>query len=224
MAPVSKRQRLHESSAETRALTHVFRTQATPAESPPTLIALNSLKPFTSEFVGNMSNTAQRAFYYLGWWGCPVCLTLTRGAAYCSHSCCLYVNGDIVNYGRKLLGWQQLSHLPTHEEDHRREEKRRRYIYLNHLEVIDRQQGKIITEDDMLSEDMELPGVLFYDDGNEDISDETREYLFLRDGICRKKFQRYFIVQKRVYDSFQHHFISLETFKQRMEDLDQFET
>ena len=80
MAPVSKRQRLHESSAETRALTHVFRTQATPAESPPTLIALNSLKPFTSEFVGNMSNTAQRAFYYLGWWGCPVCLTLTRGA------------------------------------------------------------------------------------------------------------------------------------------------
>ena len=165
MAPVSKRQRLHESNVETPAPTLVFRTQATPAESPPTLIALNSLKPFTSEFVDNMTNTAQRAFYYLGWWGCPVCLTLTRGAAYCSHSFCVYVNGDIVNYGRKLLGWQQLSHMPSHEEDHRREEKRRRYIYLNHLEVIDRQEGKIITADDMLSEDMELPGFLFYDDG-----------------------------------------------------------
>ena len=63
MAPVSKRQRLNESNVETPALTLVSRTQATPAESPPTLIALNSLKPFTSEFVGNMSNTAQRAFY-----------------------------------------------------------------------------------------------------------------------------------------------------------------
>ena len=223
MAPVSKRQRLHEINMETPAPTLVFRTQATPAESPPTLIALNSLKPFTSEFVQNMTNTAQSAFYYLGWWGCPVCLTLTRGTSYCSHSCCLYVNGDIENYGRKLLGWQQLSHMPSHEEDHRREEKRRRYIYLNHLEVIDRQEGKIITADDIRSEDMELPGPPFYDVYGSDMIYGIPNILRVIDGIHRKR-KRYFYVQQRVYDSFQHHFITLETFKQRMDDIDQLET
>ena len=128
------------------------------------------------------------------------------------------------NWGRKLLGWPQVTTLPSHEECHRNEEGRHRYIYISARAVIDRQEGQIITEDQMYEQDMQerymyFPGVMVYErDRNEEISEKEMEMQMTMQLCYHDRWQRYFIVQNRVYDATYNEFISLEQFKQRQDE------
>ena len=152
------------------------------------------------------------------YWGCPRCLRLTRRRVSCR---CRYLNGDLENLGRKLLGWPQVTTLPSHEECHRREEQRRRYIYVSSQAVIDRKTGQIITEDQMDDQDkneryFNFAGIWVYDrDRNETISEERMEVNMAMQKRYHDREQRYFFVKNRVYDAISNEFLSLEQFTKR---------
>ena len=202
MAP-KKRQRLHDTNVET--------------PQPPL--------PAQGDSVHEVDKAKEAEFEELlqVYWGCPRCLCLTHRSVSCR---CRYINADLENWGRKLLGWPQVTTLPSHEQCHRREEECHRYIYISAQTVIDRQEGQIITAEQMDEQDMQQryislpgPGFKVYDrDRNEMISKEEMAIQMAMQRSCHNRWQRYFIVQKRVYDAISNEFISLEQFKQRQDE------
>lgn len=123
-----------------------------------------------------------------------------------------------------MLGWPQVTTLPSHEECHRREEQRHRYIYVSAQAVIDRKTGQIITEDQMDDQDkneryFNFAGIWVYArDRNETISEERMEVNMAMQKRYHDREQRYFFVKNRVYDAISNEFLSLEQLTKRQDE------